>query len=69
MKCVICGAEFELGRAKNKVTCSPKCSKTHQNMSVRQREESKGKIRPMRAIGEDWHDIALPTRVAKRLGL
>lgn len=68
MKCVICGVEFELGRAANKVTCSTECSKVHQNMSAKQRLEAKGKPRRIRAVGE-WNGVALPAGVAKRLGI
>lgn len=63
--CIVCGAEFEIGRAKNKLTCSPECAKVHYSKrGYAQRKAPK----LMKAVGE-WDGVALPPRAAKRLGL
>jgi len=79
MKCVICGAEFEIGRAKNKITCSPECAKRNANKSSLRHYHERGGaelrdarrqkvLRQIKAVGE-WNGVALPPGVAKRLGL
>jgi hypothetical protein len=65
MKCVVCGAEFEIGRAKNKLTCSPACARRHYNSRS---NEQKKAPKLIKAVGE-WDGIALPPRAALRLGL
>lgn len=79
MKCVICGAEFDIGRAKNKITCSAECGKInasksslrhyHERGGAEQRDARRQKaLKPIKAVGE-WNGVALPPGVAKRLGL
>jgi hypothetical protein len=78
-RCVSPFPEFEIGRAKNKICCSPECSKKNANKcalryyhdggGAERRDDRRARaLRPIKAVGE-WDGVALPPGVAKRLGL